>query len=682
MTDEENTAQARVERLRNHLSMSPTSESSAQWLRRVAFGSNPESNLHAGDLVTSTLLKHGVKFIFTLSGGHISPILVGAEEKGIRVIDVRHEVNAVFAADAVARLSGKCGVAAVTAGPGVTNTITAIKNCQMAQSPIVLLGGAAATMLKGRGSLQDIDQRAIMEPIVKKCFTVTSVPDIVSCLREAFQTAQSGTPGPVFVELPLDILYSYLEIASGMNLYVRKRRRYLEKNEIRRVVVPEEKRPMSRRDFIAQLKDDDTIFLRPDEDSSSKDPWYAKAFMQYKLRHIFADSRNIEYDFSPLPLKIPRAPLASVEKAASFVRTAQRPVLVLGSQSVLPVHQVLELRRQIESMGIPTFLGGMSRGLLGRNASLHIRQGRGNALRRSDCVILAGAVADFRLQYGRALPRKGARIVACNRSSESLNLNKGLFWNADLAIQADPCDFLISLSQCLSETSSSKFASWASELKSLEIQKERKNEIKAREIVRGRGKKSSESLINPLALLSCLESELPEKSILVADGGDFVATASYIVRPRGPLTWLDPGAYGTLGVGAGFALGAKLVNPESEVWIIWGDGSSGYSIAEFDTFSRHNIPVIGLVGNDACWSQIEREQTPMFGSPTACNLDYCAYDKVAEGYGGVGLVLRSPDDDILGVMRKAQKTCRSSGRPVLINALIGKSDFREGSLSV
>ena len=106
-----------------------------------------------------------------------------------------------------------------------------------------------------------------------------------------------------------------------------------------------------------------------------------------------------------------------------------------------------------------------------------------------------------------------------------------------------------------------------------------------------------------------------------------------------------------------------------------------YSIAEFDTFTRHNIPVIGLVGNDACWSQIEREQTPMFGSPTACNLDYCAYDKVAEGYGGVGLCLQNPDDDIAAVMRKVQQICRT-GRPVLINALIGKSDFREGSLSV
>ena len=103
----------------------------------------------------------------------------------------------------------------------------------------------------------------------------------------------------------------------------------------------------------------------------------------------------------------------------------------------------------------------------------------------------------------------------------------------------------------------SKFKSWASELKRLEVEKERKNQAKAREVVLGRGQKRSESLINPLALLGSLESELPEKSILVADGGDFVATASYVVRPRGPLTWLDPGAYGTLGVGAGFCIGVK-----------------------------------------------------------------------------------------------------------------------------
>jgi len=198
----------------------------------------------------------------------------------------------------------------------------------------------------------------------------------------------------------------------------------------------------------------------------------------------------------------------------------------------------------------------------------------------------------------------------------------------------------------------------------------------------GRGAQAGVPLVNPLALCEAMESVLPDNSILVADGGDFVATASYIVRPRGPLSWLDPGAFGTLGVGAGFALGAKLVRPEAEVWIIWGDGSTGYSVAEFDTFNRHGVPVIGLVGNDACWTQIEREQIPMFNSDVACPLEYCNYDTVAQGYGGEGFTVSggSPADTTT-LLQKAQAEARK-GTPMLVNVRIGKTSFREGSLSV
>src|ERR671930_2344673 len=131
--------------------------------------------MHGGDLIASVLRAQGTRFLFTLCGGHISPILVGCKQRGIRVVDVRHEVTAVFAADAVSRLTGVPGVAAVTAGPGVTNTITALKNAQMAQSPLVLFGGATATVLKGRGSLQDIDQLALVGSAAKwsaRCNTV------------------------------------------------------------------------------------------------------------------------------------------------------------------------------------------------------------------------------------------------------------------------------------------------------------------------------------------------------------------------------------------------------------------------------------------------------------------------------------------------------------------------------
>src|SRR5262249_56135948 len=108
-------------------------------------------------------------------GGDICPIVTGAQARGLRVIDVRDEANAVFAADAVSRMTGSIGVAAVTAGPGVTNTITAVKNAQMAQSPVLLLGGATATLLKGRGSLQDIDQMAVMKPLTKWATAVKTV---------------------------------------------------------------------------------------------------------------------------------------------------------------------------------------------------------------------------------------------------------------------------------------------------------------------------------------------------------------------------------------------------------------------------------------------------------------------------------------------------------------------------
>ncbi|MCM2252600.1 MAG: thiamine pyrophosphate-binding protein, partial [Ramlibacter sp.] len=122
---------------------------------------------HGGDRVADALRAHGVRCLFTLCGGHISPILSASRARGIRVVDVRDEATAVFAADATARLSGLPGVAAVTAGPGIANTITALKNAQLAQSPVILLGGAAPTALQGRGALQDIDQRPLVAPHVK-----------------------------------------------------------------------------------------------------------------------------------------------------------------------------------------------------------------------------------------------------------------------------------------------------------------------------------------------------------------------------------------------------------------------------------------------------------------------------------------------------------------------------------
>jgi acetolactate synthase-1/2/3 large subunit len=186
--------------------------------------------------------------------------------------------------------------------------------------------------------------------------------------------------------------------------------------------------------------------------------------------------------------------------------------------------------------------------------------------------------------------------------------------------------------------------------------------------------------VHPIQFFLRLEQKMASDAILIVDGGDFVATAAYIVRPRAPLSWLDPGVFGTLGVGGGFAAGAALCRPGQEVWLLYGDGSSAYSLSEFDTFARHGLAPIAVVGNDGAWGQIARDQVEILGDDVGTVLRRSDYHKVAEGYGGVGLLLDDPEriDSVLDEAKQAAK----AGKPVCINVHLAQSDFRKGSISM
>ncbi|KAJ1081541.1 hypothetical protein NDU88_001721 [Pleurodeles waltl] len=584
-----------------------------------------QSPRHGGEIVADVLRTHNVQFIFTLVGGHISPILVACEKLGLRVVDTRHEATAVFAADAVARLSGTVGVAAVTAGPGLTNTVTAIKNAQMAESPLLLIGGASATLLQGRGALQDIDQLSLFKSLCKFSASVRTVRDIAPVLRRAMAAAQSGTPGPVFVEFPIDILYPYHVVQKELSP------KGAPKSVMGRII-----------------------------------NWY----LQNHLSNLFAGAWE-QRDLSPIPIHIPQATTEQVQQCVELLSRARAPIILLGSQATLPPTSAEKLRKTLEAIAVPCFLGGMARGMLGRDSPLHIRQNRRDALKNADLVILAGTVCDFRLSYGRVFNRR-SKIIAVNRDQSQLLKNSDMFWKPTIAIQGDVGTFLTKLLKGLKNYSCPP--EWIEGLKEGDIKKEQANRKKSNE--------KTERHLNPLKVLHHVDKLMSEDSIIIADGGDFVGSAAYILRPRGPLCWLDPGAFGTLGVGGGFALGAKLCRPESEVWIIYGDGSLGYSIAEFDTFTRHKTPVIALVGNDACWSQISREQVPMLGSNVACGLSYNDYHVVAEGFGGKGFLLKREDEDSMDSIIQAAQEQSMKGKATLINVLIGKTDFRDGSISV
>ncbi len=573
---------------------------------------------HGGQQLAQALHAQGVRCVYTLCGGHISPILVALRSLDIEVIDVRDEASAVYAADAAARLSGLPGVALVTAGPGVSNTLTALKNAQLAQSPLLLIGGAAPTALQGRGALQDIDQAPLVAPHVKGLRQIRVVAELAPAVAWAFRRAQQGVPGPVFLECPVDLLYDESTIrgwyagaeARGSSLTARLQRWYLRRHASR----------------------------------------------------LFAPRAGAELPLAAAPL--PRAAERALRAAAKALRASRKPLLLIGSQALCNAAGAAAVAAAVDRLGLPVYLSGMARGLLGRAHPRQLLHQRRQALRESDCVLLAGLPCDFRLDYGKHV-RHGATLIAVNRSSREARLNR----RPDLAAIGDVGDFLIRLAaaHCGDHTA----PEWLATLRQRD--REREQAIAAEAAVSG-------SHVNPVALLRAIDQCASDKAIFVADGGDFVATAAYTLRPRQPLGWLDPGVFGTLGVGGGFAIAAASQRRDAQIWLIWGDGACAFSIAEMDTLARHGLPVIAVVGNDACWSQIAREQVKLLGDPVGTVLARSDYHQVAAGFGAVGLLIRKPEEVADGLAQAIR--IAAGGRPVLVNVWLDRSEFREGSISM
>lgn len=577
--------------------------------------------MHGGELVAATLEKHGVRYVFTLCGGHISPILTAAKARGIHVVDVRHEATAVFAADATSRLTGVPGVAVVTAGPGVTNTATAVENARLAQSPLVVLGGAAPTVLRGRGALQDIDQMALMRPRVKWARSVRRVVDLPAAVARAFHVAREGLPGPVFVDLPVDLLYPEAVV----------------------------------RDWYG-AKVEGGAGLR-----SRVLGWALRRHLDRLFRGAGAASLA-----APLAAAPATPDRVGVARARRLLERSRRPLLLVGSQAVGEPTRAEAVAAAVGELGVPTYVAGMARGLLGAEHVLLLRHGRRSALREADLVLLAGVPCDFRLDYGRQIPAR-TPVVAVNRSRRDLRLNR----RPTVGAVADPGRFLTALAAAGSPGGGPR-GEWLAELR----ERERRREEELAGVPADAGGEG----VHPVELLRGLDRLLADDSVLVGDGGDFVATAAYTVRPRGPLLWLDPGPFGTLGVGAGFALAAKLARPDAEVWLLWGDGAAGYGLAEVDTFARHGLPVLCLIGNDASWQQIAREQVELLGDDVATRLASSDYEGVATALGGRGLRLERPGE-MVSILEEARRLA-AAGHPVVVNARLAPSDFRKGAISM
>jgi acetolactate synthase-1/2/3 large subunit len=287
------------------------------------------------------------------------------------------------------------------------------------------------------------------------------------------------------------------------------------------------------------------------------------------------------------------------------------------------------------------------------------------ALANADVVLVLGTPFDFRVDYGReGTWAKDVKVVQIDLDPEELGRNRGV----DVGIPSDSGLALAALEQAISKKAGGE---WLARIRADEDgrQAKMKAEIEA----------GATSPPNPLWVCSELARYVEEDTIVIGDGGDFVATAAYTLPIQWPGLWMDPGPLGTLGVGPGYAMAAKLARPGSRVIVVYGDGSFGLHAMEFEAMARQGIKVVGVIGNDACWTQIHRGQKDMFGEARtpATKLAYTRYEKVAEAVGARGFWAETPEQ-----VQRALKEAFDCPEPAVVNVKIGSSDFRKGAISV
>ncbi|MFO0549685.1 MAG: thiamine pyrophosphate-binding protein [Polyangiaceae bacterium] len=537
--------------------------------------------VHGGRLVAKALARHGTTHLFTLCGGHIQAIYDGCIDEKIRVVDVRHEQSAGHAADGWARVTGKPGVCAVTAGPGVTDTVTAAANAFRGGIPLIIIGGAGPRALADMGSLQDMNHIELMRPVTKWSVSVPSTDRIQEYIDSAFRIAQAGVPGPVFLEMPLDLLMNWA---------------------------------------------DDTAPAT-----------------------------------APVAPPRPGGDPHTIAEAAKLLAASERPMFIVGTQlrwSPRPE----AVRALADAVDAPFYLNGMARGALPYEHPALMTRSRKFALAQTDLCFVFGTPLDFRLDYGRAIPA-GAKVVQIDLDGGEIGRNRRI----DLAIHGDSG---LVLEQLLALVKEKKGGGWLPSVREAENKSRAKM---AAEI------ESSANPPNPLRVCHELGKRLGKNDIIIGDGGDFVATAAYVLKLEWPQLWMDPGPLGTLGVGPGYAMAAKLARPDANVVLVYGDGSFGFNGLEFEAMVRQNIPVIAVIGNDAGWTQIRRGQVELYGveRAVATSLEYTRYDRVVEALGGFGAYVETVDE-----LGPALDAAFASKKPACVNVRIAQSDFRKGAISV
>ena len=548
----------------------------------------PVTSGHGGVHAVAALRAHGVDNLFTLSGAHVFPLYdaaVGggeavteagsaraAESRATpRLIDVRNEATAAFAAEATGRLLRVPGVAVVTAGPGVTNVVSAVTSARFNGAPTLVIGGRSPDFRAGSGALQELDHPPLLAPVTKRASTVHVATEIGAATSEALTLANSAHRGPVFLDIPMDVLYQPVEAPT-----------------------PVRPAPTDR---------------TPDSDA--------------------------------------------LDDIAALIGDAHHPVLVLSSD-VWSDGAEVAARLFAEELGIPVLATGMGRGILPGGHPLLVTRARSMALRDSDLVIVAGAPLDFRLAYGR-FAAQGAEPISVVHLMDSPDQLATHLPEVTAAAAGDLASVFGGLAESWrAQVRQPAFTTW---LETLQVA-DRAARADDQQLLT-----SKAPLIHPARIYGELLPRLTDDTVVIGDGGDFVSFAGRFIEPALPGHWLDPGPYGCLGTGLGYAIAARLAHPTSPVVLLLGDGAAGFSLMDIDSLVRHDLPVVMVMGNNSGWGLEKHPMRLLHGYDVIADLNpETRYDQLAIAMGAGGEQVTSPDD-----IGPALDRAMASGIPYLVN---------------
>jgi acetolactate synthase-1/2/3 large subunit len=607
-------------------------------------GLKSEPVTHGGAHAVAAARRHGVTTLFTLSGGHVFPIYDGAvkADPPMRLVDVRHEQTAVFAAEATARLSRTPGFAVLTAGPGVTNGVSAVTTARFNGSPVVVLAGRAPDYRWGSGSLQELDHPPLLAPVTKRAWTEHEAAKVSTAVDEAFRLAGAPHRGPVFLDIALEALFG-------------------EAGPVHAGPVP------------------------PGPASAGAVPAGAAPAVPAGTGPAGLAGPNAGYadhggtgtgrtpgpvgPGSPAPGATPPAPPApgpdpgEVAEIAGLLAKASRPVLVLGSDVWMNGAEVAA-REAAEALRLPVVANGQGRGVLPGGHDLLVTRARSVAFADADLVIVVGAPLDFRLGYGEFGGRDGGPRAAVVHVADAPD-QRPTHCPLAAAAAGNLTAFFTALADALPgaiRTAGAPGAALGWEESWLpRLWAATRDAVAADRTLLA----SNADPIHPLRVYGELTRVLDDDAVVIGDGGDFVSYAGKYIEPRRPGGWLDPGPYGCLGTGLGYAIAARIARPASQVVLLLGDGAAGFSLMDADTLVRHRLPVVMICGNNGIWALEKHPMQALYGYDVVADLQPgCRYDDVVRALGGAGETVANPD-----AIAPALRRAFDSGAPYLVNVI-------------